>query len=140
MTKAAAATEVDDWDDWELVAPSAIAGPGQDEPTPRALTLAEVQDLISMWADAARRADEAGFDVLEIHGAHGYLLHQFLSPIANARNDQYGGSEHNRMRMVIEVAEAIRAVWPAVKPLFIRLSIEDDAGSDPTKASTWRAN
>ena len=126
LTRAAAATEVDDWDDWELVAPSAIAGPGQDEPTPRALTLAEVQDLISMWADAARRADEAGFDVLEIHGAHGYLLHQFLSPIANARNDQYGGSERNRMRMVIEVAEAIRAVWPASKPLFIRLSVEDD--------------
>ena len=134
LTKAAAATEVDDWDDWELVAPSAIAGPGQDEPTPRALTLAEVQDLIGMWADAARRADEAGFDVLEIHGAHGYLLHQFLSPIANARNDQYGGSEHNRMRMVIEVAEAIRAVWPASKPLFIRLSVEDDAGFGPDES------
>ena len=80
----------------------------------------------------ARR--QAGFDVLEIHGAHGYLIHQFLSPVANIRTDQYGGSELNRMRFAIEVAECVRAVWPADKPLFMRLSCEDDAGWGPDES------
>src|SRR6185312_11320840 len=70
----------------------------------------------------------AGFDVMEIHGAHGYLIHQFLSPLANIRTDEYGGSELNRMRFAIEVAENVRAAWPSDKPLFMRLSCEDDAG------------
>jgi 2,4-dienoyl-CoA reductase-like NADH-dependent reductase (Old Yellow Enzyme family) len=135
LTKTAAISEgVDDWDAWDLVAPSAVPAPGKDEPTARALTLDDVQTLVERWVAAARRADQAGFDILEIHAAHGYLLHQFLSPLANARNDQYGGSEENRMRIVIEIAKAIRAVWPASKPLFVRLSVEDDAGFGPQES------
>ena len=100
----------DDWDDWELVAPSALPG-GRNDPEPRALTNAEVKALVGMWGDAARRVDEAGFDVLEIHAAHGYLIHQFLSPHANVRNDEYGGSEENRFRFATEIVEAVRANW-----------------------------
>ena len=125
--------EVWDWDGWELVAPSAIAST-EKEPMPRALSNAEVKELVEMWGQAARRADAAGIDVLEIHGAHGYLIHQFLSPRANLRNDEYGGSELNRMRFAIEVAESVRAHWPAHKPLFMRLSVEDDAGWGPDQS------
>ena len=132
--EAAAAEGVTDFADWELVAPSALPG-GEGEPTPRALTSAEIPGLIQHWADAARRADQAGIEVLEIHAAHGYLLHQFLSPRANVRNDEYGGSEANRMRLVIEIVEAIRAVWPAEKPLFLRLSVQDDAGWGPEQSA-----
>ena len=121
--------EVDDWDDWELVSSSGEADPS--EPAPRGLDIGEVQDLVQRWGDAARRANEAGFEVLEIHGAHGYLIHQFLSPKANRRNDAYGGSEANRMRFAIEVVECVRANWPDHKPLFLRLSVEDDAGWGP---------
>jgi 2,4-dienoyl-CoA reductase-like NADH-dependent reductase (Old Yellow Enzyme family) len=96
-----------------------------------------VRDLAVKWGEAAARADRAGFDVLEIHGAHGYLIHQFLSPLANIRIDRYGGSELNRMRFAIEVTECVRAVWPADKPLFMRLSCEDDAGWDRTRAFGW---
>ena len=125
--------EVWDWDGWELVAPSAIAST-EKEPMPRALSNAEVKELVELWGQAARRADAAGIDVLEIHGAHGYLIHQFLSPRANLRNDEYGGSELNRMRFAIEVAESVRAHWPAHKPLFMRLSVEDDAGWGPDQS------
>jgi 2,4-dienoyl-CoA reductase-like NADH-dependent reductase (Old Yellow Enzyme family) len=124
--------EIADWDDWELVAPSAIAAKG--DPEPRMLTLSEVQDLVDAWGKAAARADRAGFEVLEIHGAHGYLIHQFLSPVANLRNDNYGGSEANRRRFAIEIVEAVRANWPAEKPLFMRLSVEDDAGWGPDES------
>ena len=123
---------ITDWDAWELVAPSANADP--KDPLPRGLAADEIPDLVTHWAEAARRADAAGFDALEIHGAHGYLIHQFLSPHANLRNDAYGGSELNRMRLCIEVVEAIRAVWPAEKPLFLRLSVEDDAGWGPEES------
>jgi 2,4-dienoyl-CoA reductase-like NADH-dependent reductase (Old Yellow Enzyme family) len=121
--------EVYDWEGWELVAPSAIPHT-QTSPTPRALSHNEVRDMVGTWAAAAERANRCGFDILEIHAAHGYLLHQFLSPAANKRTDEYGGSEKNRMRFPVEVAEAVRAVWPAAKPLFMRLSCEDDAGWD----------
>jgi 2,4-dienoyl-CoA reductase-like NADH-dependent reductase (Old Yellow Enzyme family) len=124
---AAAAEGVDDWADWELVSSSALQYP-EDEPFPRALTRAEIPEVIERWGQAARRAHEAGFDVLDVHGAHGYLIHQFLSPFANTRNDEYGGSLENRMRFCIEVIEAVRAHWPASKPLFLRLSCEDDMG------------
>jgi 2,4-dienoyl-CoA reductase-like NADH-dependent reductase (Old Yellow Enzyme family) len=126
-------SEVDDWDAWELVAPSALQSP-ETEPVPRALTRDEIPKLVDAWAQAARRADEAGFDVLEIHGAHGYLVHEFLSPFSNRRNDEYGGSELNRMRFCIEVAEAVRAKWPARKPLFLRLSVEDNSGWGPEES------
>ncbi len=119
--------EIDDWDDWELVAPSALAA-ADDDPVPRALGTNEVGALVEKWGAAARRADEAGFDILEIHGAHGYLIHQFLSPKANVRDDAYGGSEAKRMRFAIEVVECVRANWPAHKPLFMRFSVEDGAG------------
>lgn len=121
---------VDDWDDWELVAPSAIA-PDERSPVPRALALHEIRALVDAWARATARADAAGFDVVEIHGAHGFLLHEFLSPQANRREDAYGGSWDNRVRLVIEVAEAVRAHWPSHKPLFVRLSVDDDAGWAP---------
>jgi 2,4-dienoyl-CoA reductase-like NADH-dependent reductase (Old Yellow Enzyme family) len=124
--QAAIAGGVDDWADWELVAPSAIADKG--DPEPRALSREELPGLVEKWGQAAARADAAGFDMLEIHAAHGYLLHQFLSPTANRRNDEYGGALENRMRLATEVTECVRANWPSHKPLFMRLSVEDSAG------------
>jgi 2,4-dienoyl-CoA reductase-like NADH-dependent reductase (Old Yellow Enzyme family) len=125
--------DIPDFDEWEPVAPSALSA-GEGEPEPRALSTAEVKQLVEAWGQAARRAHEAGFDVLEIHGAHGYLVHQFLSPYANVRNDEYGGSELNRMRFAIEVVESVRAHWPQSKPLFLRLSVQDDAGWGPDES------
>jgi 2,4-dienoyl-CoA reductase-like NADH-dependent reductase (Old Yellow Enzyme family) len=108
---------------WEAVAPSAEAFTGYA--VPRALTTEEVAALPQAFADAARRADRAGFDAVEIHGAHGYLLHQFLSPLVNHRADGYGGSFDNRVRLTVEVVDAVRAVWPDDKALFVRLSATD---------------
>ena len=119
--------DIYDWDGWELVAPSAVPHT-ETSPTPRALSVPEVRDLVAKWGEAALRAAQAGFDLLELHGAHGYLVHQFLSPVSNLRHDHYGGSELNRMRFALEVAECVRAAWPGDKPLFMRLSCEDDAG------------
>jgi 2,4-dienoyl-CoA reductase-like NADH-dependent reductase (Old Yellow Enzyme family) len=119
-----------DWDDWDIVAPSATPY-DVGSPTPRALETADIAALVEAWGQAARRAHEAGFEVLELHGAHGYLIHQFLSPETNLRNDRYGGSEANRRRFVIEVVESVRAHWPAAKPLFVRLSIDDESGWGP---------
>jgi 2,4-dienoyl-CoA reductase-like NADH-dependent reductase (Old Yellow Enzyme family) len=113
---------------WVPVAPSAI--PHSDKPefqTPLALDQAGIDATIKGFADAAIRADKAGFDVVELHAAHGYLINQFLSPIANKRTDQYGGSRENRMRFLLEVTDAVRAVWPASKPLFVRISATDGA-------------
>lgn len=124
---------IDDWEDWELVSSSALQSP-DTEPFPRALTRDEITVAIDAWGQAARRANEAGFDVLDIHAAHGYLIHQFLSPFANTRNDEYGGSEINRMRFCVEVVEAVRQYWPASKPLFLRLSVQDDAGWGPDES------
>lgn len=118
---------VDHGEDWELIGPSAIAQ-GNSYFMPRELTVADIQALIEMYVKAAVRADHAGFDLLEIHGAHGYLLHQFLSPASNQRSDRYGGSLQNRMRFALEITEAIRAVWPSGKPLFMRISAVDEAG------------
>lgn len=125
-----ASPEIADWDGWELVAPSAVAADARS-PVPRALTRPEIRQLAEDWAKAAARADAAGFDIVEIHGAHGYLIHQFLSPSANQRSDEYGGSLANRMRFAIEVSDAVRAAWPLNKPLFMRLSVDDGAGWDP---------
>nr|MCW2728506.1 dehydrogenase [Aeromicrobium sp.] len=115
---------------WEPVGPSAVAFEGYE--TPRSLSTAEVEGIPQAFAAAAARADQAGFDVVEIHAAHGYLLHQFLSPLSNQRTDQYGGSFENRTRLVVEVADAVRAVWPEQKPLFVRFSATDwaDGGWD----------
>ncbi|HEX6610218.1 MAG TPA: NADH:flavin oxidoreductase/NADH oxidase [Hyphomicrobiaceae bacterium] len=125
--------EIYDWDGWELVAPSAVPHT-PSAPMPRALSHNEVRDMAANWGRAAARADAAGFDVLEIHGAHGYLIHQFLSPVSNQRTDEYGGSELNRMRFAVEVAECAAENWPRHKPLFMRLSCEDDAGWGPEES------
>jgi len=111
----------------DMVGPSAIAH-SEARPVPRALELNEIPDVIGAFVSAARRANAAGYDVIELHGAHGYLLHAFLSPVANQRTDRYGGSDENRKRLMLEVTEAVRAEWPADKPLFMRLSCEDLAG------------
>jgi 2,4-dienoyl-CoA reductase-like NADH-dependent reductase (Old Yellow Enzyme family) len=123
----AAAAGIDDWDAWELVAPSALAA-DEGAPLPRALSRAEIRNVAEAWGKAAARAHAAGFDVVEIHGAHGFLIHEFLSPLANQRTDEYGGSEAKRMRFALEVCECVHDAWPPGKPLFLRLSAEDDAG------------
>jgi 2,4-dienoyl-CoA reductase-like NADH-dependent reductase (Old Yellow Enzyme family) len=112
---------------WVPVAPSAEPH-APDSPVfqvPHALTTAEIAGLVDAFAAAARRAEAAGFDVVEVHGAHGYLINQFLSPLANKRTDRYGGGRDNRMRFALEVVRAVRAVWPAQKPLLLRLSVTD---------------
>jgi 2,4-dienoyl-CoA reductase-like NADH-dependent reductase (Old Yellow Enzyme family) len=120
---------------WERVAPSAI--PERDGyPAPRALTEAEIEELIGAFTAATRRALAAGFDVVEIHGAHGYLIHSFFSPISNQRNDAFGGGLEKRMRFPLRVAEAVRAAWPAEKPLFYRASFVDGVPDGTTAADT----
>jgi 2,4-dienoyl-CoA reductase-like NADH-dependent reductase (Old Yellow Enzyme family) len=108
---------------WETVAPSAVAFEGY--PVPRELTTSDIKQLVKDWADAAVRATKAGFDVLEIHAAHGYLLHEFLSPLSNHRTDEYGGSFENRTRFLREVTAAVRHVMPEGMPLFVRISASD---------------
>ena len=127
---------------WAMVAPSAIAFPGFDEPV--ALDQAGIDAVVQAFADATRRADEAGFDVVEIHAAHGYLLHQFLSPLSNERTDGYGGSLENRARLLLEVTDAVRSEWPEGKPVIARLSATDwlDGGWDleqTIEVSRWLA-
>jgi len=109
---------------WQPVAPSAVPQ-GSDEPPPRALRRDELPGVVEAFARAARRADRLGFDAIELHGAHGYLMHQFLSPIANRRDDDYGGTLANRMRLPLEIFDAVRSVWPRAKPLGVRLSCTD---------------
>ncbi|WP_392558579.1 NADH:flavin oxidoreductase/NADH oxidase [Orbus mooreae] len=109
---------------WQTVAPSAIAFDTNYD-TPQELTTEQVKNIVKQFADAAVRADKAGIDFIEIHGAHGYLIHQFLSPLSNHRTDQYGGSLENRMRFVLEIFQAIRAVFPKHKGVGIRISATD---------------
>ncbi|MBI4955594.1 MAG: NADH:flavin oxidoreductase/NADH oxidase [Myxococcales bacterium] len=109
---------------WEPVAPSAVAfAPGH--PTPRALDAAEIDAVVAYFVAAARRALAIGFELVELHMAHGYLLHEFLSPLSNQRDDDYGGSFANRTRLPLRVARAVREAWPARLPLFVRLSATD---------------
>ncbi len=105
-------------------------GPGPEPyapagPPPRALTVPELQLIVAAFAAAARRVLDAGFDVLEIHAAHGYLLHEFLSPIVNTRTDAYGGSFENRARLCLDVVRVVREVWPDRRPVFVRISATD---------------
>ncbi|WPB58371.1 AMP-binding protein [Xylophilus sp. GOD-11R] len=117
-----------DWDEWEPVAPSAIAvSPGF--PVPRAMDLADIATVLDAWAAAARRAREAGYEAIDLHGGHGYLIAQFLSPVANQRTDAYGGDFAHRIRFLMETVEAIRSEWPADKPLLLRLSTVDHGWS-----------
>jgi 2,4-dienoyl-CoA reductase-like NADH-dependent reductase (Old Yellow Enzyme family) len=108
---------------WQTLAPSAV--PFGDWPAPREMTRADIEAVTVQFADATRRALEAGFDVVELHMAHGYLLHEFLSPLSNRREDEFGGSLENRARFPLQVAEAVRAVWPEGLPLFARISATD---------------
>lgn len=112
---------------WQPMGPEAEASsPGYAQP--RQLTPADIDDIVYSYAAAAVRADRAGFDVLEIHGAHGYLIASFLSPSTNHRTDCYGGDLAGRMRLALEVARSVRANWPAHKPLFFRVSAVDGMG------------
>jgi 2,4-dienoyl-CoA reductase-like NADH-dependent reductase (Old Yellow Enzyme family) len=109
---------------WTPVAPSAI--PFADGyPMPRALASHEIAGLVDRFAEAAARARAAGFDVIELHAAHGYLLHQFLSPLSNHRDDEFGGSFENRIRFPLAVAQRLRGEWPAAQPMFVRVSATD---------------
>lgn len=108
---------------WVAEAPSAIAYGNM--PIPHALTVSEIQQLIQDFADATKRAVNVGFDVIELHGAHGYLLHQFLSPLSNLRNDEYGGSFENRTRFLLETVKAVRGAMRDSMPLFVRISATD---------------
>ena len=109
---------------WTPVAPSAVAF-GDGYAVPQALEPAEIQAIVAQFEASAKRALVAGFQAIEIHAAHGYLLHQFLSPLSNQRTDAYGGSFENRTRLLREVVTAVRAVWPENLPLLIRLSATD---------------
>lgn len=110
---------------WEkVVAPSALAFT-DNYPMPQALTSGGIQEVVAAFAAAARRACQAGFRVVEIHAAHGYLIHEFLSPLSNRRTDDYGGSFDNRTRLCHEVVAAVRSTWPKELPLFVRLSATD---------------
>jgi 2,4-dienoyl-CoA reductase-like NADH-dependent reductase (Old Yellow Enzyme family) len=109
---------------WQPVGPSEIAF-APNYGVPRALDEGDIAAVIEGFRQAARRVLKAGFDVVEIHGAHGYLLHEFLSPLANHRTDRYGGSFENRVRLMLDVAGAVRDVWPQELPLLVRLSATD---------------
>jgi 2,4-dienoyl-CoA reductase-like NADH-dependent reductase (Old Yellow Enzyme family) len=112
---------------WTTVSSSAIAH-APDRAAPLALDRQEIKTVVQAWRDAARRAVDAGFDIVEIHSAHGYLINQFLSPVSNRRTDAYGGDLPGRMRFALEIVEAVRAAWPSDKPLFVRVSVVDGKG------------
>ncbi|MEV5749121.1 bifunctional salicylyl-CoA 5-hydroxylase/oxidoreductase [Actinoallomurus sp. NPDC052308] len=117
---------------WEVVGPSPLPyGPGS--PVPREVTRADMGEIVADFVAAARRGAEAGFDLLELHCAHGYLLSSFLSPISNRRTDEYGGSLENRLRFPLEVFEAVRAAWPAERPMSVRISATDWAPDGNTE-------
>jgi 2,4-dienoyl-CoA reductase-like NADH-dependent reductase (Old Yellow Enzyme family) len=109
---------------WQVVGPSESAF-APNYPRPRALSREEIGGVVAAFADGARRAVAAGFKVAELHAAHGYLLHQFLSPLANQRTDEYGGSFENRIRLLCEVTRAVRDVWPSEWPVIVRISATD---------------
>jgi 2,4-dienoyl-CoA reductase-like NADH-dependent reductase (Old Yellow Enzyme family) len=115
---------------WRPVAPSPIPF-DEGYPVPEELSEAEIRRLVDAFAAAARRALAAGFTVVEIHGAHGYLIHEFLSPFSNRRTDAYGGTFENRARLALEVADAVRAVWPDELPVFFRISATDWLSENP---------
>lgn len=130
-----AGKDVNGWPD-DVVAPSAV--PFNDKfPRPRAMTLEEIEELKADFVRAAERAVKAGFDVIEVHNAHGYLLHEFLSPVANTRTDMYGGSFANRTRLTLEIVEAIRAAIPKDMPLFVRISATDWMEGKPGFPESW---
>lgn len=106
------------------IGPSALAY-SADYPVPQEMTLDDISQVVAAFREATRRAYEAGFQVVEVHSAHGYLLHEFLSPLSNHRTDEYGGSFENRIRLLLEVVRAVRAAWPERLPVFVRISATD---------------
>jgi 2,4-dienoyl-CoA reductase-like NADH-dependent reductase (Old Yellow Enzyme family) len=116
---------------WQPIAPTARAFK-DDYPVPRRMSATDIAEAVRAFTTAAGRARDAGFDVVELHAAHGYLIHQFLSPLVNDRDDDYGGSFENRIRFCLEAVDAIRGVWPERLPLFVRVSATDwaDGGWD----------
>src|SRR6185312_12801987 len=108
----------------EVVAPSAVPF-AANYPRPQELDRAGIARVCTAFRDAAQRAERAGFDVIEIHAAHGYLLHEFLSPLSNHRTDEYGGSFENRVRALLEIVDAVRGVWERERPLLVRISATD---------------
>lgn len=120
---------------WPLIAPSALAF-GDDYQVPAALDAETIAGTLALYAVAARRAREAGFQIVEVHAAHGYLVHEFLSPLANQRTDRYGGSFENRTRFLLEAIAAVRSEWPDDLPLFVRVSATDWAEGGWDLAST----
>ncbi len=109
---------------WEIVGPSPLPW-AEDDLVPRELTTTEIGDILECYRSSAKRALRAGFKILEIHAAHGYLLHSFYSPLSNFRTDVYGGSFENRIRLLLETISAVREVWPAELPLSVRISVTD---------------
>lgn len=112
---------------WPVIGPSSVEYL-EGWPLAREMTKTDITEVQDNWVKAAQRAVRAGFDILEVHGAHGYLIHEFLSPASNKRTDEYGGSLQNRMRFALEITEAVRRVWPRDKPLFFRVSAVDEGG------------
>lgn len=119
---------------WPTVSPSAVAFPGY--PAPSELTETQIDEIVTAFARAARRALDAGFQVVEVHAAHGYLLHSFLSPVSNTRTDGYGGSFAGRTRLPLAVIDAVREVWPADRPVFVRVSTTDWIDENPADERT----
>jgi 2,4-dienoyl-CoA reductase-like NADH-dependent reductase (Old Yellow Enzyme family) len=109
---------------WQTIAPSAIAFK-DGEPLPHEMTIADINQLVEDFKAATIRAMKAGFKLIELHAAHGYLLHEFYSPLSNKRNDEYGGSFENRIRLVVEIVDAVRSIVPEDFPLFVRISATD---------------
>lgn len=127
--------QVNGWPD-NVKGPSAI--PFNDKfPQPKEMTLADIEEFKKAWLAAIKRSITAGFDVIEIHNAHGYLLHSFLSPVSNQRTDQYGGSFENRIRLTLEVVELTRKNIPDDMPLFLRISATDWLDYDGFEGESW---
>ncbi|ESK85576.1 nadph dehydrogenase [Moniliophthora roreri MCA 2997] len=123
--------------------PNDVVGPSNEPwsetyPTPKALTTEEVKGIVNAFKDAAVRAVKAGFDVIQIHNAHGYLLHSFVSPYTNKRTDEYGGSFENRIRLSVEIVDAVREVIPVDMPLYLRISATDFLEESLPDAPSWR--
>jgi 2,4-dienoyl-CoA reductase-like NADH-dependent reductase (Old Yellow Enzyme family) len=115
---------ISETDGWQTIAPSAV-GYRNSDPQPAAMTIAQIEQLKADFRSAANRAHHAGIKMVEIHAAHGYLINQFLSPLSNFRNDAYGGSFENRIRLLCETVQEVRKVWPDDLPLWVRISATD---------------
>lgn len=132
---AVATEDVNGWPK-NVKAPSAIPY-NSDHASPTALSLDDIENLKKAWGEAVKRSLKAGFDVIEIHNAHGYLLHEFLSPVSNKRTDKYGGSFENRTRLTLEIVELTRKLIPETMPLFLRLSASDWLEHDGYEGESW---